>query len=217
MIEKLCKKLREVRLVVTDVDGVHTDDKVVIFKVPEADRAAFGLAKAGGVLRAIVCDAAGQPGDQLLTLCTGVDERIEGYTFYTPDGIAVKECLRHDIPVVLVSGRKSPAVRQRAEDLGALCLQGITDKVAAIEDLLFDRKLGWEHILFIGNDIQDISLLEHAGFSAVPADAALETHTHADYVSGRRGGDGVVREVLQMVLEAQGHWQHIVSRARTLG
>jgi len=176
----LRQKLLNVRLVVTDVDGVHTDDTILL-----------GIGSGG--------------------------ERIEFYRFITCDGIVIKECLRHDIPVVLISGRKAPAVRQRATDLGARCLQGIVDKVAAVEEILTELRIKWEHVLFIGNDIQDISLIRQVGFSAAPRDAAPEARSEADYVTEKRGGEGVVREVLQMLLEAKGMWEPILARQRTLG
>jgi len=147
----LREKLSNVRLVVTDVDGVHTNDTFSLGITPNG-------------------------------------ERIELYTFYTGDGIAVKECLRAGIPVVLISGRKSPAVRQRAADLGAECLQGVVDKVAVVDELLTELGLEWNNVLFIGNDVQDISLLRRAGFSATPAEAAIEAQAEADYVAKKKGG-----------------------------
>jgi len=176
----LREKLSNVRLVVTDVDGVHTNDTFSLGITPNG-------------------------------------ERIELYTFYTGDGIAVKECLRAGIPVVLISGRKSPAVRQRAADLGAECLQGVVDKVAVVDELLTELGLEWNNVLFIGNDVQDISLLRRAGFSATPAEAAIEAQAEADYVAKKKGGKGIVREVLQHLLEAKGLWKEMVSRERTLG
>lgn len=173
-------KLAKVQLVVTDVDGVHTDDTVLL-----------GIDSHG--------------------------ERIEMYRFITCDGIVVKECLRHNIPVAFISGRKSPAVRQRAEDLGARCLQGIVDKVAAVGEIVEELGIGWAQVLFIGNDVQDISLIRQVGFSAAPRDAAPEARSEADYVTEKRGGEGVVREVLQMLLEAKGMWEPILARQRTLG
>jgi len=212
----LREKLLKVRLVVTDVDGVHTDDKVFISVVPEETKIAFVLEQAGATRRLVSCDENGVPNDSFLQLSVGTD-RIEGYRFFTGDGIVVKHCLRHDIPVVLISGRRSPAVLQRATDLGARCLQGIVDKVAAVEEILKELGLSWEQVLFIGNDIQDISLLRHAGFSAVPQDAAEETREHSHYVATKKGGDGVVREVLKMLLDAKGLWDPIIARQRTLG
>ncbi len=176
----LRKKFRKVRLVVTDVDGVLTDDTFVLGIGPEG-------------------------------------KRIEFYRFYTGDGMAVKECLRHDIPVVMISGRKSPTVRVRAKDLGAECLQGVSDKVAAIEKLLKKYGITWKEVLFIGNDIQDIALLRRAGISAVPFDAAKEAHRVADYRAKKKGGRGAFRDVVERALKAKGLWKKIISRERTLG
>jgi len=174
------EKLAKVQLVVTDVDGVHTDDTVLL-----------GIGPNG--------------------------ERFEMYRFITCDGIVIKECLRHSIPVVLISGRKAPAVRQRAEDLGARCLQGIVDKVTAVGEIINELGIGWNQVLFIGNDIQDLSLIRKAGFSAAPRDAAPEVRSEADYITKKKGGKGVVREVLQMMFQAKGLWEPILARERTLG
>jgi len=174
------KKLASIRLVVTDVDGVHTDDTFLL-----------GIGPGG--------------------------ERIELYRFYTRDGVAIKECLRHNISVVLISGRKSPAVKQRAEDMGARCLQGIVDKFESVKKIIDELGISWNEVLFIGNDIQDLSLIRRVGFSATPRDAAPETHAEATYITRKNGGEGAVREVLQMMLEAQGLWKSILERERTLG
>src|SRR3989344_6172400 len=139
------------------------------------------------------------------------------YRFITCDGIVIKECLRHNIPVVLVSGRKAPAVKQRAADLGARCLQDIVDKVEAVSEIINELGIGWNQVLFVGNDIQDISLIRQVGFSAAPRDAAPEARSEADYVTKTKGGKGVVREVLQMLLEAKELWEPILGRERTLG
>jgi 3-deoxy-D-manno-octulosonate 8-phosphate phosphatase (KDO 8-P phosphatase) len=176
----LQQTLSGIRLVITDVDGVHTNDKVGI-----------GIATNG--------------------------EPVETYWFHTGDGIVVKECLRHDLPVVMMSGRSSPVVVHRAKALGARFLHGIADKVGAAQTLMAEMGLDWHHVLFIGNDIQDIALLRLAGFSAAPADGAEEAKAVAKHVTEKRGGEGVVREVLQALLEAKGHWEKIISRDRTLG
>jgi 3-deoxy-D-manno-octulosonate 8-phosphate phosphatase (KDO 8-P phosphatase) len=177
---ELQQKLAGIRLVFTDVDGVHTDDT---FRL--------GVASNG--------------------------ERVEVYQFHTGDGIAIKECLRNNIPVIFITGRKSPAVIQRATDLGTRFLTGVSDKVAAVEDVMAELGVPWEHILFIGNDIQDISLLKRAGISVAPANSADEAKAVAHHVAQKRGGEGVVREVLQAVLEAKGLWEKIVAGDKTLG
>jgi 3-deoxy-D-manno-octulosonate 8-phosphate phosphatase (KDO 8-P phosphatase) len=207
----------KVRLVVTDVDGVHTSDHVTIFGRPENEQGLlFGLEVAGTVKRLVPCDADGAV-EEMHYLASAADGRIEGYRFYTRDGIAVKECLRHDIPVVFMTGRSSPAVRQRAKDLGVDLRFGVADKVAEVEGLLALHGAGWDEVFFMGNDIQDLALLRRVGFSAAPADAAPEVLKEVMFVSTRNGGNGAVREAIELVLGAKGFWQQIVDRARTLG
>ncbi len=208
---------RGVRLVVTDVDGVHTSDHVTIFGRPEGGAGLpFGLHVAGTVRRLAPCDADGAL-DEMHYLASADDGRIEGYRFYTRDGIAVKECKRHDIPVVFMTGRSSPAVRQRAKDLGVDLRYGIADKVAEVEGILAALGIGWDELFFMGNDVQDLALIRRAGFSAAPADAAAEVLKEAMLVTGRKGGDGAVREAIEFVLSSKGLWQKIVERERTLG
>ena len=207
---------REVRLVVTDVDGVHTSDVVTIFGKPEGDgKLVFGLQVAGTSMRLVPCDADGA--ETMHYLASADDGRIEGYRFYTGDGIAIKECKRSGIPVILLTGRNSPAVRQRASDLGVECRTGVRDKVAELERIIDTLGVAWENVLFIGNDVQDLALLRRAGFSAAPADAVPEVRAEVMYLSAKKGGEGAVRDTLQFVLEAKGLWQRIIERERTLG
>lgn len=214
---QLQRAAQAVRLVVTDVDGVHTPDTLMLAVVEAEAKKAFSLSEAGSTIRLVECDADGNPTDWIRCFAHGLDGRIEGYRFYTRDGIAVKECLRHGIPVMFMSGRNSPAVCQRAIDLGAKYFLGVADKVAVLEDALKTLHLGWNQVLFIGNDIQDLSLLRRVGFSAVPSDAVPEALCDATYVARSKGGEGVVREVIEIVLKAQGYWDKIVARERTLG
>jgi 3-deoxy-D-manno-octulosonate 8-phosphate phosphatase (KDO 8-P phosphatase) len=213
----LREAFKKVRLVVTDVDGVHTPDTVSLFVVHENDKKAFGFETAGKTHRFVAVDADGTPLEEQHIFSSGADGRIEGYRFYTGDGIAVKECLRAEIPVVFITGRNSPAVKQRAQDLGARCFQGVKDKVATIETVLAELGVAWDEVLFVGNDIQDLSIIQCAGVSAAPADAVPEVKAVVDYLANVKGGDGAVREVLQLMLDAKGLWKEIVKRVRTLG
>ncbi len=176
----LQKKFARVELVVSDVDGVLTDDTIHLGVGP------------GG-------------------------ERIELYRFNTKDGIAALECGRNNLPLVFMTGRTSPAVKQRAADLKVECLQGVKDKVGAVEKILTERGLGWESVLFIGNDIQDLSLIRLAGIAAAPADAVDEVRQEVAFISTMRGGEGAFREIIEQVLKAKGQWSQIIRRQRTLG
>jgi len=86
-----------------------------------------------------------------------------------------------------------------------------------IGEVLQSLSLSWSQVLFIGNDIQDLALLKKAGFSAAPIDSVKEVLCNATYIATAKGGEGVVREVLEIVLEAQGYWEEIIARERSLG
>lgn len=214
-MEELQEKLKKIRLVVTDIDGVHTNDTFTM--CTKERRGWWSLFDRGTSLTLRPCDEAGNPTDETVRHFAGRKERIEGYTFYSPDGIAVKESIRHDIPVIMISGRRSQAAEERAVGLGARYLGGVKDKVRNVEPFLRERGIGWDQVLAMGNDVQDLSMLRAAGFSAAPADAFPEVLSEVDYVTKKRAGEGAVREMLQLMFEAKGFWRDIVERERTLG
>ncbi len=167
------KELSKIKIVVTDIDGVHTDDTIIL---------------------------------SVIKLKREKPALIEGYRFFTGDGIAVKECLRAKIPVIFISGRNSPAIKQRAKNLGAKCLIGVEDKVISTEKVLAELGFEWKNVLFIGNDVQDLAVIKHAGFSAAPANAAAEIQAEVDYITKKKGGEGAVREIIELLLKAKGLW-----------
>lgn len=70
----------------------------------------------------------------------------------------------------------------------------------------------WAEVAWMGDDVLDLGALERAGFSAVPGDAMPEARARAHHVCRAFGGRGAVREVVEMILRAQGHWDRIVER-----
>jgi len=198
-----------------------------ILGIEKSDCGAFTISeyvrrKATSV-RLVVTDVDGVLTDKRISISVNEGgDRIETYTFNVLDGMGVKELERHDIPVCFISGRKSPAVFCRARDLDVShILLGVEDKVGDIEGILKIIYSGWEEVLFIGDDIQDLSLLRMAGLPVAPADASPEVLEEVrvlrGYVSPLNGGDGVFRDVAELVLKSQGYWNNIISRKRTLG
>jgi 3-deoxy-D-manno-octulosonate 8-phosphate phosphatase (KDO 8-P phosphatase) len=216
------ERLARSKIFFTDVDGVHTDDRVLIMET----NGALAALKGTSALRMIPCDALGNP--QINTVdyfALRAESTIaEGYRFCTKDGIAALECLRHDIPFVMMTGRRSPAVRQRAEDLKVTCRLGVKDKVAEVEVILKEKGIidhkgvpDWSMAVVMGNDVQDLSYMKLAGVAIAPADAVPEVRAVAHFVTGARGGYGAVREAVEAMLKAKGLWSSIISRERTLG
>lgn len=127
------------------------------------------------------------------------------------DGLGLRLLQDHGIKVGWVSARPSPATRERATDLKIDFLhQSPTPKVQAIGEILAQTGLTWADVSYMGDDVLDLGALKRAGFSAVPADARLEARLLAHHVCLAGGGHGAVREVVDLILQAQGHWEPLV-------
>ena len=141
------------------------------------------------------------------------DNGREIKNFDVKDGHGLKILMKYDIDVVLLTGRRSAVVEHRARDLGIREVhQGILNKLEVFEEIVQKRSLRIENIAFIGDDIVDIPLLKKVGFSVAVADAAEDVKKSVDYVTKKRGGDGAVREVCELILEAQGKWVDVAKR-----
>jgi 3-deoxy-D-manno-octulosonate 8-phosphate phosphatase (KDO 8-P phosphatase) len=126
--------------------------------------------------------------------------------FYAKDGLAIREMLpAHGITPVIITGRNSAIVENRARELGVkLLFQGVSDKLALLEKFAANRGLALEEIAYIGDDINDLACIAACGFGACPADATDEVKRHADYVSAKLGGAGAVRDFAERVIKHNG-------------
>jgi 3-deoxy-D-manno-octulosonate 8-phosphate phosphatase (KDO 8-P phosphatase) len=121
--------------------------------------------------------------------------------------------LRHvGIKIGWVSKRLSLATTRRAEELKIDFLeQSKGSKVEIVENLLLKTKLAWEQVSYMGDDIVDLGVLRRAGFAATVADATDEAKAVSHYITRADGGHGGVREVIDLLLKAQGHWEKLVA------
>jgi 3-deoxy-D-manno-octulosonate 8-phosphate phosphatase (KDO 8-P phosphatase) len=142
----------------------------------------------------------------------------ESKRFFIRDGIALVWAQRAGLKVGLLSARHSDTTTQRAAQLGiTLIHQGVTNKGDAYEQLVGDMTLTNEQVAYMGDDIVDLAVLKRVGLSAAPGDAVPEVRSSVDFVSASGGGEGAVRELVEMILRAQGHWESIVSGYRNEG
>jgi 3-deoxy-D-manno-octulosonate 8-phosphate phosphatase (KDO 8-P phosphatase) len=129
------------------------------------------------------------------------DRGRELKVFDTKDGHGIKMAIAAGLRVVWISGRESLATARRARDLGVrLCYQKVGDKEALYRSLCKRWSLDPSETAAIGDDEPDVPLLEAAGFSACPSDAALPARKAAQVVLKSAGGRGAVREFVEMVL-----------------
>ena len=93
-----------------------------------------------------------------------------------------------------------PSFAARCAKLGITCHQGSDDKLPKLEALAAERGLGPEHVVYVGNDINDIECVNWSGVGVAVADAKPELVAVADWITTRRGGDGAVREVCDAII-----------------
>jgi 3-deoxy-D-manno-octulosonate 8-phosphate phosphatase (KDO 8-P phosphatase) len=119
---------------------------------------------------------------------------------------------RVGLKVGILSARHSATTTQRAAQLGiSLVHQGVASKAAAYDQILIETAVADSEVAYMGDDIVDLAVLRRVGLSAAPSDAVVEVRSSVDFVSTSRGGEGAVRELVEMILRAQGRWQSIVS------
>ncbi len=166
------RKLRGIRLLALDVDGVLTDGRFLL-------------------------DGNGR----------------EIKPFCSRDGQGLRLLLDAGLSAAIISGRGSLPTARRARELGiADVCTGVTNKAAALANLLDRHGLRAEQAAFVGDDVEDIPALRMAGFSVLVADSPIRDALAVDYITRAPGGRGAVREVTDLILRAQGLWDGLLRR-----
>jgi 3-deoxy-D-manno-octulosonate 8-phosphate phosphatase (KDO 8-P phosphatase) len=168
----LVTRLRRVRLLLCDVDGVLTDGSIFIGSAQEIKR------------------------------------------FNIQDGLGLVFLRRAGVKIGWISSRPSPATALRARELKIDFLVQQKDhlgKVGAVENLLRRTRLGWDAVCYVGDDVVDLGPLQRAGVAVAVANAVREVKAVAHYVTQAVGGHGAVREVVEMILKAQGKWDSLIA------
>jgi 3-deoxy-D-manno-octulosonate 8-phosphate phosphatase (KDO 8-P phosphatase) len=133
--------------------------------------------------------------------------------FDVKDGHGIVMAHRANLRTALISGRESDTITRRAQELGTeLVYQKIWNKLEVYDKILVDTKLTHEEIAYMGDDLIDIPLLRRVGFAVAVADAVDEVKAAAHLITQRAGGQGAVREVIELILRAQGHWDTLIQR-----
>jgi 3-deoxy-D-manno-octulosonate 8-phosphate phosphatase (KDO 8-P phosphatase) len=141
------------------------------------------------------------------------DNRVEYKRFNVKDGQIVQYLRSNGIKVGVISGRNSQVVRNRCEELKFdFHFHGIEEKALQLEKVLLETGIGYEECAFIGDDIWDLPILTKVGLSAAPADALPYVKEKVDFVSALSGGQGVFREVGDLILVSKGLLDPIISQ-----
>jgi 3-deoxy-D-manno-octulosonate 8-phosphate phosphatase (KDO 8-P phosphatase) len=132
--------------------------------------------------------------------------------FDIQDGLGIKLLQQAGLEVVFMSARKSSASEARASELKVPIVQGNgLPKRRAMEQLMAQHALSWQHIAFVGDDLVDIPVLTRCGVAIAPANAVHEVKAIAHHVLTARGGHGAVRECVAWFLGLRGEWESTVA------
>lgn len=128
-------------------------------------------------------------------------------SFDTKDGYAMKCALVKGFKIAIITGGRNKAVQERFQELGIFDIYlNAHHKIEAYQDLIDNYELNPKEILYIGDDVPDIPVMEKVGVGCCPSDAAIDVKEIADYISPKKGGAGCVREIIEQVLRVQGKW-----------
>ena len=132
--------------------------------------------------------------------------------FNTLDGHGLKLLQKGGITPAIITGRDSAPLRTRLQALGVEhAVYGTEDKLPAAERLLATLGLDWSQAAAMGDDWPDLPLLSHAAFAAAPANAHPEVSARARHVTRASGGAGAVRELCDLLLQAQGRYAALLA------
>jgi len=176
-------RARKIKLFLMDVDGTLTDGGVCLISTTAADGSS-----AASVSEMKIFDA--------------------------KDGQGLSLAHTMGIQTGFITGRRSPAVAKRAEELKVIFVYlGQAKKTDAFEECVRKAGVAAEEVAYLGDDLHDIPLAQRAGLAISVADGADELKAVCHYVTRRFAGHGAAREVVELILKAQGRWEEAVPRA----
>ncbi|HTZ89831.1 MAG TPA: HAD hydrolase family protein [Alloacidobacterium sp.] len=144
----------------------------------------------------------------------GGGEILEMKVFNAKDGAGLTLAHIMGIKTGFITGRKSPAVQQRAHEVHVdYVYLGQATKTAAFEECMQKAGVTEEETAYMGDDLPDLPLAVRAGLAVAVADAAAELKAVAHFVTTTRGGEGSAREVIELILKAQGRWEEAIPKA----
>ncbi len=167
------------------------------------------LIKQAGKVKLLVLDVDGILSDgKIIYDANGVETK----QFNVKDGIGTKALKKIGIPTAIITGRTSPMVAKRAEEMGvAHVVQGRDDKLVALDELLKDLPYELADCAYMGDDLPDLKALQSVGFSATVPNAHQEVLSRVMMVTTRAGGEGAVREVCDLILKGHDKYDEHLS------
>ena len=160
MNQKVRKRIKKIKLIATDVDGVLTDGGMY-------------YSSKGDILK----------------------------KFHARDGMAVSILKKNTIPTVIITKERNQIVKKWSSKMNIDKLfDGVKNKEEVVSKLCKSYGLSENNIAYIGDDVNDLEILKKTGFAATPKDGNLEVKKIVDYICKNRGGEGVLREICDLII-----------------
>ena len=139
------------------------------------------------------------------------NQGIETKTFHVRDGMGIKLWEKSGHRFGVITARSSHIVKLRMEELGiAFIRQGTEQKLTAAKQIIAELNLEPENVCYIGDDLTDVALMKAVGMSASVADGAEDVKKVAHYVTKSTGGNGAIRELIELILKSQNRWNEML-------
>jgi len=133
--------------------------------------------------------------------------------FNVKDGLIVKHLREKAISVGIITGRESRAVSRRAEDLNFdFVYQGVRDKLKCLDEILAHNDVTLSDVAYLGDDLNDLPAMSCCGLAVVPADAPVYMRKYADVTTEKKGGEGVLREIADLILAAGNNLDPVIKK-----
>lgn len=139
----------------------------------------------------------------------GEEEELKRYN--TQDGAGLSIARMAGFHIAIITGRQSASVARRMEELKIEEFhQGTNNRIEKLDALTVKHNLTPADVMYMGDDILDLPAMKYAGFAVAPSNAVVDVKPHAHYVTLAKGGDGAVREIIEVVLRTQEKWDDAV-------
>jgi 3-deoxy-D-manno-octulosonate 8-phosphate phosphatase (KDO 8-P phosphatase) len=138
-----------------------------------------------------------------------LENGLQARQMHIKDGLALQMAIKNGYRVYVVSGGTSEPVLRRLQYLGVEEIHlGLMDKLKFLEGTVSQNNLRWNEILYMGDDLPDVPVLERVGLPCCPKDAVAEAKSASKYISSVKGGEGCVRDVIEKVLKLNNRWHY---------
>ena len=178
------------------------EDWIIVEALLKRKQARQKRQKLPGKIEAVVLDFDGVFTDNKVIVFQNGEEAV---ICDRGDGMGISILKKAGVPVWVISTEQNPVLTARCKKLDIPCFYGIDNKWKLLQAQLKEKNINPKNVVYLGNDINDIECMQNVGCSVAVADAYDEVLAVADVVLEKKGGDGAIRELAELLLEAVAH------------